>query len=407
MSVPSLETLKRLRPLSEFSTEQLNALAQQLNQKTAKKGEVLLELASTEDHHLFILYGEVELRTKDEQLTTMKIKPGERLNPLAQLRPSMYQITAKKEVEYLKFPKQLLTQFSSYSEGYESNNSVEIIESDSTIDAITISVMQDIMSDKLSLPSLPETALKIQAVYQNDLADINSISDILIIDPAITAKLIKVANSVVYQGRVATETLKAAITRLGIDTTYKQVMAYAVNDLFKCSSPTLKNKMTHLWQHSRKVAAISRLLAEETELFDPDLALLAGLVHDLGVIVILEYLEQHHLTDEKEYDVSKIVSSLRPVVTGMLMKKWNFTEETITVAEECEDWFRNKSDEVDLCDLIMIAQYHSYIGTEEMNHLPRIDAVPAMKKLNFSPADSIALIKSSKNKIKAMEEMLR
>jgi len=316
----------------------------------------------------------------------------------------MYSVTAVKVVEYLKIPKPLLTQYSSY--GTEDEVSSVVIEDTPAVDEITMNIYKDMMSDELSLPSLPEIALKIQRVYQDDMADLSSISDLLMSDPAISAKLIKIANSVVYQGEVPTETLKAAISRLGLDTTYKQVMAYAVNDLFNSQSQLLKDKMTMLWDHSRKVAAISHLLAKETKLFNPESAMLAGLVHDLGIIVILEYLEKTEIVDREEIDSDLVVQALRPIITGMLMKKWNFTDEIVTVAKECEDWFRNPSDDADLCDVIMLAQYHSFIGTDDIKGLPPITSIPAMKKLGLSPLDSIALMKESKDKIKAMEAML-
>jgi len=402
-NTPTLETLKRLRPLSEFNDEQLIALAHELKHQTAKKKEQILALGDTEDSSLFILEGDVKMISRDNHESLHSVTDDEALNPIAQLRPSMYSITAVKEVHYLKIPKQLLTIYSNF--GVPDSHPAETLEDHPAIDNITLNICQDMMNDKLSLPSLPEIALKIQRVYQDDLADLNSIADLLIIDPAISAKLIKIANSVVYKGEVPTETLKAAISRLGLDTTYKQVMAYAVNDLFNSSSNCLKEKMTALWDHSRKVAAISHLLAKETKLFNPELAMLAGLVHDLGTIVILEYLEKTGLSKDESINSNMVVDTLRPVITGMLMKKWNFTQETITVAEECEDWFRNPNDVADLCDIVMLAQYHSFIGTDAIKALPLITTIPAMKKLGLNPLDSIALMKKSKNKLKSMEAL--
>ena len=397
---PSLKTLQRLRPLVEFETEQLLALAKEINVQTAHKKEELLALGSTDESSLFILEGEFKMTSRDGVIKTKSVSESDLLNPVAQLRPSMYQIDAIKAVQYLKIPNALLTQYSSFgSEEVDMDN----MEDDPSINEITMNICKDMMSDELSLPSLPEIALKIQRVYKDDCADINSIAELIMIDPAISAKLIKIANSMVYQGEVPTETLKAAISRLGLDTTYKQVMAYAVNDLFKSSSDSLKEKMAELWAHSRKVAAISHLLAKETKLFNPELAMLAGLVHDLGTIVVLEYLEKTAFEPKDGMTTEKVVVTLRPVITGMLMKKWNFSDDTKVVAEECEDWFRNPSDEADLCDVILIAQYHSFIGTDEIKGLPPITSIPAMKKLGLSPVDSIALMKNSKDKLKAME----
>ena len=138
-------------------------------------------------------------------------------------------------------------------------------------------------------------------------------------DPAISGKLIKVANSPVYQGLVPTDTLQAAIVRLGMQTTYKQVMAYAVNELFRGHSSNISKRMQHLWSHSRKVAAISRVLAKSTGLVDPEQAMLAGLTHDLGVIVIVEYLQMYGDQDIDQKQIDEAIDSMRGQITGMLM----------------------------------------------------------------------------------------
>ena len=76
---------------------------------------------------------------------------------------------------------------------------------------------------------------------------------------------------------------------------------------------------------------------------------------------------------------------------------------------ESEDWFRNPTDQADLCDLVMIAQYHSFIGTPTMSHLPPISKLPAFSKLGLSmdkPADIMAFIQESKTEIEIIEKLL-
>ena len=164
--------------------------------------------------------------------------------------------------------------------------------------------------------------------------------------------------------------------------------------------------MKNLWAHSRRTAAISRVLARTTGLFDPDQALLAGLTHDLGVIVIVEYLELYNEGEPDTEEINEAIDSMRGQITGMLMRKWNFSEDMIKVAEECEHWFRNPRGDADLCDLVLIAQYHSLIGTPELEKIPPIGTLPAMAKLNLGPAESIELIKQSNREISEIEGLL-
>ncbi len=404
---PTFTTLQRLRPLAEFDDAQLRALARHLSVETAGKGEFLIRTGAIDEYSLFVIKGDYREIARDGKVKEASVGEHEKLNPLAQLRPSMYDIQAAGPVLYLKIPKHLLVEFSQSLEDHGVDNiSVEIIEEDEATCTLTFTLFQDLQNDKITLPSLPQVAQRIQQVYQNDEADAEKVAEILMSDPAISGKLIKIANSPVYAGVAQTDTLQAAIVRLGMQTTYKQVMAYAVNELFKSQSQEVVKRMHKVWDHSRKVAAISRILARNTGLFDPEQAMLAGLVHDLGVIVIIQYLDDHSSEVSDPAQIEQAIMTMRSQITGQLLQKWNFTDELIMVAEQCEDWFRNEGEQADLCDLVIVAQYHAQMGTQEMHNMPPISKIPAMAKLNMTPQQSIELLKESSKEISDIEAML-
>lgn len=405
-SLPDVTTLRRLRPLSQFSDSQLQSLANQLSVMTANKNDCLIKAGCTDEYSLFILKGVITQTARDGKHSETRFNGDEKLNPVAQLRPSLYDVHALGPVSYLKIDMNLLTEFAHLTLTGSEDISVHHLDHDEDENPLTLHLLQDLMADKIQLPSLPEVAQRIQQAFQDENVDADQIANILMIDPAITGKLIKIANSPLYQGLAATTTLQSAIVRMGMNTTYKQVMAYAANELFRSHSDEVSKRMKTLWPHSRKVAAISRVLAKNTRLFDPDEAMLAGLMHDLGVIVIIEYMHLHdELTFEQER-IEQTIQSMRPQITGMLMQKWNFSKEMIKVAEECEHWFRNPKDEADLCDLVLIAQYHSLMGTDALQSMPPINTIPAMTKLKMGPAESIQLIKESNREISEIESLL-
>jgi HD-like signal output (HDOD) protein len=403
---PDVKTLRRLRPLSQFSDEQLQSLANQLSVATAAKREVLIERGCTEQFYLFVLQGSIQLTAGDGKQQQLTITDKDSLNPIAQLRPSLYRVTASESLKYLRIDSQLMTQFAQQVEEGGEDISVHIIENDSDDNALALSLYQDLIADRITLPSLPEVAQRIQQVYADENIDAERVSAILMLDPAISAKLIKIANSPVYQGLSATQTLQAAIVRLGLGVTYKQVMAYAVNELFRGQSGSISKRMNELWTHSRRVAAISRVLAKTTGLFDPEEAMLAGLTHDLGVIVILEYIQKFHDSEPDQELIERTVQTMRPQITGLLMRKWNFSAEVAKVAEECENWFRNPRDEADLCDLVLIAQCHAMMGSDRMSQIPPITTLPAMTKLKMGPKESVELLKQSSKEIREVEKLL-
>jgi HD-like signal output (HDOD) protein len=406
---PDISTLKRLRPLSQFTDEHLQTLANQLELKTARKKEKLIELGCADDYSLFVIQGTVTLKARDGKVQELSFDDKQELNPIAQLRPCMYDVIAAGQLSYLKIDKRLLTQFAQLMGQAEDGDdiSVHMFEGDADANSLTMHLYQDLIEDKITLPSLPEVAHKIQQVFNREDVNANKVAQVLLTDPAMTGKLIRVANSALYRGVAQIDTLQAAVVRLGMDTTYKLVMTYAMNELFESHSEYVSKRMQQLSIHCRKVAAISRVLAENSKTFDPELAMLAGLVHDLGVIFILNYIDLHGGDHPDTEQLEQTIVTMRPQITGMLMQKWNFTEEIIRVAEECEDWFRNPGDEADLCDLVMIAQYHSMMGMPEMQALPPITTLPAMVKLQMGPKESIELIKQSREKIAEIEKLLQ
>ncbi len=403
---PDLKTLRRLRPLSEFTEEQLQTLANQLTVQTARKKDFLIRRGDAGNDSLFVLEGKVRLFAVDGQQTDLQVDDREELNPLAQLRPSMYDIVAMGPVRYLRIDRDFLTQFAQLSETGDEDISVHMLDEEAGASPLTLHLYEDLLMDKLTLPSLPDVARRIQQVYHQDDSDADQLAHILMTDPAISAKLIKVANSPVYSGLAATETLQQAIVRLGLDTTYELVMAYAVNELFQAKTPRVELRMRELWSHSRKVAAISRVLAANSKLFDPEHAMLAGLVHDVGVIVILLYFQDYCDPNTPQQEMDETLQQLRPQIGGTLLRQWNFSEDMIVVAEESEQWFRNPKKEVDLCDLVLLAQYHSLMGTPAMERMPPITTLPAMRKFNMGPQESIELIRQSQKEIREIEALL-
>lgn len=218
-----------------------------------------------------------------------------------------------------------------------------------------------------------------------------------------------IANSALYSGVDQIDTLQQAIVRIGLDATRKQILIYVVKELFDDCSADIKTKFQRLWAHSRRVSAFSRILAKTSGKFDPEQAQLAGLIHDLGEIAILNYVQNNPNHYANEEILMHAIRNLRPQITSMLLHKWKFTDDLVTVGEESEDWFRNPGDEADLCDLVMIAQYHSYIGTSDMHRLPPISKMPAYAKLGLTtdnPEKIMAFMKESKTQVDIIERLL-
>ena len=408
-SHPEITDLRRIRSLSQFDDTQLTSLAGKLELQYASKNSCLIERGCSESFSLYLIAGTLDATAQDKKVARFESNPASELFPIAQIRPSMYQVIATESVTYLKIYANQLTEFAQRLENNDVEMGVIEIEQSDEENTLTIQLFQDLVSGNLKLPSLPSVAHRIQQAFADDAVSAESICTIIQADPVITAKLIMISNSALYGGQASIESLQQAVVRLGLETTRKQVMTYAVKELFQGKTSAMKAHMQKLWKHSQHVACLCRLMANHLKGFDLEQAQLAGLIHDLGEVAILQYAQENQELIGRPELLLKAVKKLRPQITGMLLNQWNFGPEFVTVGEECEDWFRNPADKPDLCDLVLIAQYHAYIGTAEMRGLPPVPSLPAFAKLGMGDLDVkqiIEFLKRSRNEIQAIEAHL-
>ena len=391
-----------------FSDNQLDKLAARLEVKTVQAKQNLISLGDTGEYGLYLLSGEAISEDREGTQRKVESESDGNLQPIAHIRPSLYNIESLSRVEYLEIPNELLTELSLVEDSGEGEMEVDIIEQSEEANRLTISLCQDISSGSISLPTMPEVVHKLQQEFADDDFDVARITGLIQADPSITAKLLKAANSPMYRGTEPIETLQQAVMRMGMDVIRKQIMIYAASELFQSKSVGMKNRMQSLWKDCRKVSAFSRVLATRCEKFDPEMAQMAGLLSDLGIIAILDYAQSHGDLYEDDDALDQTIRLLHSQINGMLLYQWKLGDDIVTVGEESRNWFRNHRDEADLCDLVLVARYYSLMGTPEEKSLPALAKMPAFLKLQleFGADDSASFIQESEAEIEAVESML-
>jgi HD-like signal output (HDOD) protein len=266
-------------------------------------------------------------------------------------------------------------------------------------------------SNDLALPTIPDIAFKIRRAINDDSASNASIARIVQIDPSITAKLIQISNSPLYRGRKKTESCPEALTRLGLKTSQDIITSFAIKSVFNAKSPVIRQKMAELWAHSSYIASISAVFAHKVPGFDPDRAMLAGLIHDIGIVPILTYADNHPDILDYPRDLLETVRLLRADIGVEIIRHWDFPEDFEDVVTNAENWFRNENSRASYSDIVMISQLHSFIGKVDIKKIPKIDDLPAYKKLaelagHLNASDSINILDAAKDEIEHIRQML-
>jgi len=407
----TIDNLRRFIPLRDMSDPQLQVLLRAVDTRQARPGELLIKIGSRDNFSYLLLKGTVRLKAEDGKVMDLNTDHPSALSPLARLVPRMYDVSAVTPVEYLRIDNDLIKDVSSESQGLPAYQVSGEQEGEATDfeNQITFSFLQDLNQDNLKLPSLPEVAVRIGRAMEEDKTAASDIARIIQTDPVITAKLIKAANSALYGGQTSVETCSSAVIRLGNKLTHKLVLTYTLQDLFKTDSRLLQKRMKELWSHSTKVAAICYVLAKREKRFDPEHAMLAGLMHDIGVVAILNYANDYPEEVQKPDVLEQAISRLRAQTGSMILSKWGFATEFIVATLECEDWMRDNGANADYCDLVIVAQLHSFVGTDMAMQVPPIHKIPALKRLDLgdlTPRASLKILEEAKDQISEAEALL-
>jgi len=263
-------------------------------------------------------------------------------------------------------------------------------------------------SEKLVLPTIPDVSFKIRRAINDDKANSNKIARVVQIDPSITARLIKISNSPLYRGRKQIESCPEALTRLGLKASQDIITAFALKSVFNAKSPVIRRKMAELWAHSSYVAAISAVFAHKTPGFDPDRAMLAGLIHDIGIVPILTHADNHPDIIAHPKDLSDTVKKLRADIGVQIIRKWDFPSDFEDVVINAENWYRDNTNPPNYSDIVMISQLHSFIGKVDVKKMPKLDDLPCYKKLagHLHAEDSINILDTAKDEIEHIRQML-
>lgn len=262
--------------------------------------------------------------------------------------------------------------------------------------------------NKLQLPSLPEVALKLKEAMQQDIG-IHDAAEIIQVDPPIVTKLIQVANSPLYSPTTPISNCHDAITRLGLKATRNLVMGISLKQLFNSHDKQLLQAMQRLWKNCLYISSLSFVLAEETGAVNPEDALLAGLICDIGLIPLLRFAEQY---PDQCPDISQLENSmpyLRAPVGSLMLHTLGFSEELSNIPHQAENWLYDSGEHVTLADIVILAKLHSYFGSSAKKDLPYINSIPAYAKLKdgqLTPDFSLSILYKAQQRIQAAMNIL-
>ncbi|GMR07141.1 MAG: HDOD domain-containing protein [Gammaproteobacteria bacterium] len=255
---------------------------------------------------------------------------------------------------------------------------------------ILATLKADIANNRLTLPTLPEVALKIRDVVEDEDATIRDVADVISSDTALSARLIQVSNSPLYRGNNPVDNIQIAITRLGQMVVRNLATSLVMQQMFQATSDVTDKRLRDLWEHNTTVAAISSALSTLYPKIKADIAMLAGLVHDIGALPLLVQAEEIPELLENEELLDKVIEELHTEIGQDILKAWQFPDEIVQVAAKHEDLTRvSPGDGPDYVDIVQVANIQSHMGTSHRLASMDLSGVPSFMKLGLDPEVSV------------------
>lgn len=144
-----------------------------------------------------------------------------------------------------------------------------------------------------NLPSPPSVALQIIALAQDPNTTLGAVTRVIQLDPALSARLLRIANSPLYATRRHVETLSQAMAMLGLNATLSLALGFSLIHGLRGNNGTaqLQDK---IWRRSVLMALAARLLGQQANMKRAEMLMLAGLLQDIGRLALLKTMPEDY-----------------------------------------------------------------------------------------------------------------
>ena len=210
-------------------------------------------------------------------------------------------------------------------------------------------IISRINNDKLALPAFPAVAAKCLQVLKNPDFSNKSVVALLEQDPVLSARVLRLANSVAYKASAAGQlSLSAAVVRLGAQKVRSLLVEATVQQLYESRDKRIAASLSSIWEHSVAVAILARDLAALTnQTAVSETVYLCGLLHDVGKMIVASILLEaekmifatrpnHQWVGSDEW-LAAVNRSHRSVGVT-LAERWTLPQEVLAAVKECADY---------------------------------------------------------------------
>jgi putative nucleotidyltransferase with HDIG domain len=178
-------------------------------------------------------------------------------------------------------------------------------------DQMAAIVVKRVEADRLVLPTLPVAADKCLQLMRDPDVNLKTVARTLERDPLLAARVLRASNAAAFGGQ-SVSSIEAAVARMGVQKLKVMLIDASARKVFESRDTRIAEAFRQLWEHSLAVALLARDIAALCSAGDPDIAYLAGLLHDVGKPVLGAMM----------LEAEKMVVGSRPGATWISAAAW-------------------------------------------------------------------------------------
>jgi len=400
--------LRAYTPFASFTPESLIVAAGQVETLELTAGERILGLGADDPNDYYLVNGELLLTDPDGGQRTVTMGDPDAARAIAPLRPSVYEVTAAGYARCFAIPRfvvEILAQ--------------TLPDEGATVEDLTNEVTQtreffadferDLAARRVALPACPDLAKTIRKAVESHKHSAKDVARIVGVDPAIAAKILKIANSPIFRGNRPIELLADAVVRIGMHTVAELVICFTLRDVIRTDDPKLKLHFRRNLEEAVNVAALCETIAARTEHPDRDAAMVAGLLHNVGLLPILAYATQHPAYVHNFELIKKAARGFTGEVGRQLAVDWALSERYQRAIAHGRDLGYAPEDGSDLTALVVAARYLFLGRRHGYDVLPAPGEVPSLVATlgdGFDVSDGEAINEAARASVVALQDLM-
>jgi putative nucleotidyltransferase with HDIG domain len=200
------------------------------------------------------------------------------------------------------------------------------------------SLASDLSSKQISFPTFTGATIRVRTALADPTIDVERLARALSAEPLLPARLIQIANSVALNpGGKAVTDVRSAVMRVGHDIVRSTAVTLAMEQLKAAKDVQVFHEQAEWsWRHSLEVSAIAYVITRKSSRLNPDEALFAGLVHDIGRFYLLSRASAYPELVDHPDELDALIQEWHPSIGQAVLHEFGLSEATLRAVSEHE-----------------------------------------------------------------------